>query len=137
MKKLIALLLTVLIVCALSGCKSEKVTRYETPDTVSTSNNTNHTGAKGKINLESQAKELVSDYIYINGLGYTIYEDQDGKLNSNIIKKGYYYYAIEDNATNKQCEKSFAVKIKDSTIWAVDNSNGKMTLAFNDELFGN
>lgn len=139
LKRIFALILVLGIVFCISGCKKGKTIYYETPDTVSMSNNSSHTGAAGSTKTEEEAKELISNYIYINALPYTIYADQEGKINDSIKKDGYFYFAVSEasGADLKQCEKSFAVKKKDSTIWAVNNKNGKMTLAFKDELFGN
>lgn len=131
-KKFLALILIVIFIFSLAGCSNkgdeEILTLVSSQKTTSLSK---------VIKSEENAKERIRDYIYLNALPYTIYDNQSGKIDKSIKKDGFYYFAVFEtvNGKNKMVEKFFAIEKKNSKIYAVDK-DGKMISVFEDKVLG-
>lgn len=132
-KRLSCIILAIVISIGLFGCSD----KTEEVESIIPSEKATSSYKRKAVKDEAEAKELVFNYLYINAIDYSIYDDQSGKVPKSVKKDGYYYFAVfkTENGKDYKCDRFLAVKKKDSTLYTV-NEKGKTTSIFDDDIFG-
>lgn len=129
-KPILLIITVILTLFCCFGCK-------DTAEVDSIVSSSKRTTVSKVVKTEDDAKQIIKDYIYLNCLDFSVYENQTGKISKSIKKDGFYYFAVYEtvNDKNVKCNKFFAVEKKTSTIYSVDKT-GKMVSVFEDSVLG-